>query len=118
MAGLPLFTDNHVRQAIVVALRDRGWQVVRAVDRFPEGTRDDVLFAHAAENDLVFVTSDPGVHTLAHAWLQQGRPFRMVFWRFAHHSRLSDGDIVRAIVALAESQAAFTYPIEYIKPRT
>jgi hypothetical protein len=116
VVGLPLFTDNHVRQAIVVALRERGWQVVRAIDRFPEGTSDEVLFVHAAANNLVFVTSDPGVHALAHSWLERGRPFRMVFWRFAHHGRLSDGDIVRALIALAENPAAFAYPIEYIKP--
>lgn len=116
MAGLPLFTDNHVRQSIVAALLGRSWLVVRAIDVFPEGTDDETLFSHAANNDLVFVTSDQRIHRLAHAWLEQGRAFRMVFWRFSHHQRLSDGDVVRQLEAIAGNPVAFGYPIEYVKP--
>jgi hypothetical protein len=85
--SLPLFTDNH-----------------------------DVLFEHAASHGLVFVTSDKAIHAIAHAWLEQGRPFRMVFWRFAHHGRMTDGDFVRALDELADRSGAFGYSIEYIKP--
>lgn len=113
---LPLFTDNHVREAIVAALRARGWTVVRSLDVFPEGTDDEVLFEHAAREGLVFVTSDKGIHAIARAWLEAGRPFRMVFWRFVHHSRMSDGDFVSALEELAARPDAFAYPIEYIKP--
>ena len=40
----------------------------------------------------------------------------MIFWRFAHHARMSDGDFVRALEALAERTDNFIYPIEYITP--
>ena len=58
MAGFPPFTDNNVRQQIVQGLRTRGWDVVRAIDLFAEGTFDDVLFAYAAKHGRVFVSSD------------------------------------------------------------
>jgi hypothetical protein len=113
---LPLFTDNHVRQPIVDALRARGWTIFRAIDVFPERTPDEALFEHAAGEGLVFVTSDRGVHTIARRWLEEGRPFRMIFWRFAHHARMSDGDFVRALEDLAERADHFVYPIEYVTP--
>ncbi len=114
---LALFTDNHVRQPIVTALRARGWTVARSIDVFPEGTKDDVLFEHAAREGLAFVTSDEGIHAIAHAWLNRGRSFRMVFWSFAHHARMSDGDFVRALEDLAGRDDAFRYSIEYITPK-
>jgi hypothetical protein len=40
VAGLPAFTDNHVRQPIVEGLRRRGWKVVRSVDVFGEAVDD------------------------------------------------------------------------------
>ncbi len=46
--GFAAFTDNHVQQAVVDGLLDKGWDVVRAVDEFPEGTADLVLLEHAA----------------------------------------------------------------------
>ena len=55
MAGrFLLLTDNHVRQQLVEALTSRGWDVVRAIDVFPERTSDEVLFAHAAARDVPF----------------------------------------------------------------
>jgi predicted nuclease of predicted toxin-antitoxin system len=58
VAGFPLLTDNHVRQQIVEGLRVRGWDVVHAIDVFPEGTDDEVLFEYAATQGRVFVSSD------------------------------------------------------------
>lgn len=49
MAGFPLFTDNHVRQQMIKALRTRGWDVVRAVDVFGERNDDADLLAWAAK---------------------------------------------------------------------
>jgi hypothetical protein len=100
----------------VGALRAHGFTVVRSVDVFPERTEDGVLFEYAAREGLVFVTSDKGIHAVARAWLDGGRPFRMVFWRFAHHMRMSDGDFVRALEALSRRPDAFAYSVEYIKP--
>lgn len=117
MAGFPVFTDNHVRQAIVEALRRRGWKVVRSVDALGEGIPDTVLFAYAAKEGLAFVTNDEPIHALAMEWLAAGRAFRMVFWKHKHHERMSDGDIVRELEEIARKPNAFAYPIEYIKPK-
>lgn len=113
MAGLPLLTDNHVRQPIVIALRARGWDVVRAVDVFGEKNIDGELLAWAAANGRVFLTSDDGIHATAHEWLREGR---MVYWWAEHRRRMSDGDVVQALERLASRDDAFTYVIEYIKP--
>lgn len=117
MAGFPLFTDNHVRQQVVNGLRERGWDVVRAVDVFPEGTDDEVLFAHAAAEGRVFVSSDEPAQELAKRWLREGRVFRgMACWPQRHHQRMSDGDFIAALEQLAATTGAFAYAIEYIKP--
>ena len=62
MAGrFALFTDAHIQQQLVDGLTQRGWDVERAIDVFPERTTDDVLFEHTARRGRVFVTSDRGV---------------------------------------------------------
>lgn len=119
MAGwFPLFTDNNVRGPIVTALRAKGWAVVRSADIFPETTEDEVLFEYAAREHLTFVTCDKGIHAIARGWIEEDRPFRMVFWKFAHHARMSDGDFVDAFEDIAATPDAFTYPIQYIKPKS
>jgi hypothetical protein len=55
---------------------------------------------------------------IAIEWLKAGRAFRMVFWKQAHHARMSDGDFVRAFEELAAKPNAFAYSIEYIKPKS
>ncbi len=118
MPGFPLFTDNHVRQQIVQGLRDRGWDVVRAVDVFPQGTDDEVLFAHAADEGRVFVSSDEPAQEIPKRWLREGRPFRgMLCWPQKHHQRMSDGAFIAALERLASRPDAFAYPIEYVKPQ-
>lgn len=118
MAGLSVFTDNHVRQQIVEALRSRGWDVVRAIDVFPPGTNDDDLIAYSAQQGRVFLTNDDGIHAIAHRWLAEGRAFRMVYWKAKLLWDMSDGDVVRALESIATKPDAFAYSIEYIhKPK-
>jgi hypothetical protein len=118
VAGLPVFTDNHVRQQIVEALRSRGWDVVRAIDAFPPGTDDEALMVHAAEQGRVFLTNDVGIHAIAHRWLAEGRAFRMIYWKAKLLWDMSDGDIVHGLEEIAAKPDAFAYSIEYIhKPK-
>jgi hypothetical protein len=118
-AGLPLFTDNHVRQQIVDGLRARGWDVVRAIDIFAERTDDEMLFAWAAENGRVFVSSDEPAQEIPKRWLRERRPFRgMVCWPQKHHRRMSDGDFISALERIAADPLALVYPIHYVKPGT
>lgn len=118
MAAFPFFTDNHVRQPIVDALRRKGRDVVRAVDVFGQDNDDEELFAYAAREGRVFLTNDEGIHAIAHKWLQAGRSgFRMVYWWAEHRREMTDGDIVRALEELEVRLDAFVYPIEYLKPK-
>ena len=43
----PLYTDENVKGALIKALRQGGWDVVRAIEVFPEGTDDEVHLAFA-----------------------------------------------------------------------
>jgi hypothetical protein len=54
----PLYTDADVHGPLVEALIRRGWDVLRAVDAFPEGTQDDLHFARAARLERVMVSCD------------------------------------------------------------
>lgn len=118
MAGFPLLTDNHVRQQIVDGLRRRGWDVARAVDVLPEGTDDEILFAWAAGQNRVFVSSDEPAQEIPKRWMREGRYFRgMVCWPLRHHVRMTDGEFIAAFEELAARPGAFAYPIEYIKPK-
>jgi predicted nuclease of predicted toxin-antitoxin system len=69
----PVLTDACVNDHFVRALRDRGWDVVRAIDPYPERTKDEVLFERAAADDRVFVTNDRPAEAIAIRWLLAGR---------------------------------------------
>ena len=91
----------------------------RAVDAYPEGTKDSVHFEHAAEEERVLVTNDRRVETLGHAWLIEGRRFPgMVCWPRAHYERMTPGDFVEAFEELARQEDPFAnYPIIHLKTR-
>jgi hypothetical protein len=54
----PLYTDADVHGPYVEALRRSGWDIVRAVDEFPEGTSDPIHFERAAREGRVLVSND------------------------------------------------------------
>jgi predicted nuclease of predicted toxin-antitoxin system len=60
-----LLTDAHIRQQLVDGLQERVWDVERAIDVFPEGTDDVILFEYAAKNNRVFVTCDKKLRRLS-----------------------------------------------------
>ncbi|MGH9463118.1 MAG: DUF5615 family PIN-like protein, partial [Vicinamibacteria bacterium] len=82
----PLLTDEHIRQPLIKALISDGWDVLRAVDVFPEGTDDEILFEYAARKGRVFVSCDEPAQKIPRRWLREGRPFRgMICWPLRHH---------------------------------
>jgi len=114
----PLYTDNDIRGPLIKALGKQGWDIVRAVDTFPQGTPDDVHFEYAARSSRVFVSNDQPALDIANRWLQEGRFFRMITWPQSHYQRMTDGDIVEEFEAMAKEGDAFgVYPIRHIKPR-
>ena len=119
MAGrFPLFTDACVNEHLVQALKHTGWDVVRAIDLYPEKTTDPVLFQRAADDDRVFVTNDRPAEAIAIRWLTEGRPFRgMVAWPQEDYEARRIGDFVHDFEALAQEDDPFAYPIRYLKAR-
>ena len=97
-----------------------GWDVLRAIEAYPEKTPDDVHFDRAAKEDRVVVTTDRRIEQrIAHAWLAQGRAFRMICWPQAHYVRMSPGDFVEALEELAKGEDPFPayYPIVHLKAK-
>ena len=118
MAGrFPLFTDACVNGHLVEAQIKQGWDVVRAVDLYPERTPDPVLFARAAEQGRVLVSNDGPIERLALTWLEIGRPFRLVFWPQQDYRRWTIGELLQAFEDLAAEDDPFAYPIRRLKPR-
>ena len=118
MAGrFPFFFDACVRQQIIDGLVRRKWDVQRAIDVFPEGTDDDILFEYAATHTRAFVTTDEDVPGVGEQWLRKERPFTgLIYWPPKHHRRMSDGDIIRKMEKLADLDDPFAYPIVHVKP--
>jgi len=111
----PLFTDNHIRQQLVDGLVRRAWDVQRAIDVFPEGTLDSVLFPYAAEHGRVLVTNDNRMRVTGEEWLAEGKPFiGLIIWELEHHRHLSEGWFIEKFEALAEMDEPFFYPIRHL----
>jgi len=101
----------------VEGLLAEGWDVQRAIDIFPEGTDDDVLFGHAAKEDRVFVTNDEDLLVIGQRWLEDGRPFPgLVYWHEEDYAAMTTGDILRAFAGLAAKEKPFAYPIRFVTP--
>jgi len=107
VAGFPLLTDNHVRQGIIQALKQSGWDVVRAVDVFGEENDDADLLAWAADNGRALATCDKRIHVIAHQWLKEGRPFRFVNWWQERYRMMTAGEMAEAFEGLARKLNVF-----------
>ncbi len=84
----------------------------------PSSAHDDVLFAHAAEHDRVLVTNNRPLEAIAIRWMREGRGFRgLLCWPQKHYRVMTDGELAQAFEEIAAKPNAFTYPIEYIKPK-
>ena len=118
MAGrFPLYMDADVNGPVVQALIDYGWDVIRAIDAFPEGTDDDVHFDYAARENRVMVGNDIHVKLLAERRYAERSPFRgLVWWPREHYGRMKPGDFVQAFEELARQDPFAAYPIVHIKP--
>ena len=80
MPRFSLFTDANVDGRLIRGLRQSGWEIERAVDNFPQDENDDVLFEHAAKENLVFVTNDEDLLASTVSWLEENRSYRMIYW--------------------------------------
>ena len=120
MAGrFPLYADADVRGPFIKALRDAGWDVVRAIDELIEGAEDLPHFERAVEQGRVLVSNDTGQETRAHQWYEEGRRFPgLIVWRQAVHGQMTDGELIEAFEQLArQDEPLALYPIVRIWPK-
>lgn len=122
MAGrFPLYTDADVQGRVVDALKQTGWDILRAIDAYPERTEDTVHFERAAREGRVFVTNDQRIEfRLARIWVETVRPFRgMVCWPQSYYGVMSPGDFVDAFEELARQDDPFGgYPVIHLSKKS
>ena len=119
MAGrFPVYTDADIHGPVVEALVRRGWDVLRAVDRFRQGTDDLVHFEEAVRLHRVLVSNDSDMMALAEEWLAGGRLFPgLGWWPRKRYARMSASDILDAFEELARQDDPFEgYPIVHVSP--
>jgi hypothetical protein len=114
-----LYSDADTHGPFVHALMGRGWDLVRAIDVYPEGQNDRTHFERAAKEDRVLVSNDLDQVRIAQEWILAGRPFTgLVTWRKAQERQATPAEIADAFEALAREIEPFRpYPIVYLKPR-
>lgn len=115
MAGhFPLYTDADVHGPLIDALRAHRWDVVPAIELYPQGTSDAVHFERAAKENRVLISNDQDMEFIANRWLAEGRPFRgLILWPQEHYKRMGYGELVAKIEALSEP---FPHPVIHLKP--
>jgi len=114
-----VYTDADIHGPVVDALIQRAWDLVRAVDLFPEGTDDPDHLEEAVRQGRVLVANDSDVKALAEKWLDEGRSFPgLVWWPRKHYARMTVSDIIEFFEDLAQQDDPFgNYPIIYLKPK-
>lgn len=118
MAGhFPLYTDADVQGPVIKALRHDGWDLVRAIEAFPERTPDLSHFERAASLNRALVTNDTDQIVIAEQWLAEGRPFvGVIWWPQVQYDVMSPGDCVRRFEEYAAMDDPFAgYPVLYLK---
>jgi Domain of unknown function (DUF5615) len=115
----PLYTDADVRGPLINALEKAGWDVLRAIDAFPERTPDLTHFERAVALGRVLVSNDEDQEVTADQWYRDGRPFPgVVAWRQKVYAQMTYGEILEWFEELARRESPFAgYPILRIKPR-
>ena len=112
-----LLTDEHFPTSLVVSLRTEGWDVQRVVDVLAPGTPDGDVFAFAAREGLVWVSSDERAQKWPRAYLERGRTFAgMLVWTRESRYRMRPGDFARQLAALEAESDPFAWGIRHIRP--
>jgi hypothetical protein len=99
---------------LVDGLRSTGWDVLRVVDVFGERSVDETIFAFAAEQGRVLVSTDRDCLVIARRWLEAGRTFRLLFWQQRRDQRAPVAPFLKAFGALADNEQAFAGGVEYL----
>jgi len=116
----PIYADADINGPVVQALQRAGWDILRAIDAYPERTPDEVHFERAAAEGRVFVTNDRRIeNNIVRVWLERERSFRgMICWPRSHYERMSPGAFVEAFEELARQEDPFReYPVLHLRQK-
>lgn len=94
-----LYVDVHVPQAIVDQLRERGVDVLTAIEDGAREFTDSELLERARELGRAVFTQDIGFKALAEDWQRQGRPFAGLI--FGHQWGGTIGQFVKDLELIA-----------------
>lgn len=97
--SVPLYMDVHVPQAITDQLRQRGADVLTAIEDGSDQLDDDVLLERARLLGRVVFTQDIRFKALAEDWQRQSRSFAGLI--FAHQLHAPIGQCVRDLELIA-----------------
>ena len=115
----PILTDEHMPLGLVTALKAAGWSVHRVEDEpgLGKGTPDGKVFAYAAERRWVWLSRDEAAVAHPAAWQREAKAFEgMLVWSQRYHRKMSYGEVVRQLEALAEQEHPFAAGVRFIKP--
>jgi hypothetical protein len=89
----PLYTDADIHGPLVEALVRDGWDVLRAIDRFPEGTTDYVHFDEAVRLSRVLVANESDMKAQYASMTAEGSGPDTVVLELARASALCQGEV-------------------------
>lgn len=122
MAGrFAILADEHVPGPLVQALRKRGWVVERVIDvaDLGQGADDAHVFAYASERAFVVLSSDERALWRPRQHRLDGTACAgMLCWPQRHRNRMTIGEAVEVIEALALEDDPFQYGYRFIQPRS
>jgi hypothetical protein len=97
-----LYLDADIHGPFIHALKRNGWDVMRAIDVYPEGQDDRTHFERAAKEGRVLVSNDLDQVRIAQESIIAGRAFAgLVTWPKAEELHATPGEIADAFDALA-----------------
>jgi hypothetical protein len=101
---------------VILPLKTAGWDILRAIEAFPEGTLDPIHFEGAVELGRVLLTNDEGQRQRGRDWYVNGLAFPgMIWWPQVDYSGKTPGDFLKAFEELAARDNPFSpYPILYL----
>jgi hypothetical protein len=79
---LSFYMDHHVPRPVTKGLRDRGVDVLTALDDGTARLDDEMLLVRATELGRLLVTHDKGFLKIAASWQDSGRDFAGIVFAF------------------------------------
>lgn len=101
--SLSLYTDHHVRSAIVKGLRRRGIDILTAQEDGRADHADEAILARVCELNRIIFTQDADFLAIAHRWQRAGHHFPGVI--YAHQLHATVGRIVADLQLILEASA-------------